>query len=247
VIAISEFNRSHVEALRTCLPEAISMIHCGIDLTKFEGQPFVERARHNGDPVRILSVGSLVPKKGHRYLIEACHLLHERGMDFTCTIIGGGPDESVLRQLISAWDLQNQVELRGARPQSEIIAAYHQHDVFVLASIVAPNGDRDGIPVVLMEAGKVGLPLISTAVSGIPELVRQDQTGWLVPPGDATALADAIAALATDPATRARLGCNARVLVEEQFSIECNTLRLAALFHDTYQQWNHGIPDTHHD
>jgi glycosyltransferase involved in cell wall biosynthesis len=88
-----------------------------------------------------------------------------------------------------------------------------------------------------MEAGKVGLPLISTPVSGIPELVRHDQTGWLVPSGDAAALADAVAALVANPAVGARLGQNARALVEAQFNIESSARLLAALFQDTYQQW----------
>jgi glycosyltransferase involved in cell wall biosynthesis len=113
--------------------------------------------------------------------------------------------------------------------------AYHQHDIFVLACTVAPDGDRDGIPVVLMEAGKEGLPLISTAISGIPELVRHEETGLLVPPDDAIALAGAIARLAADPGLRARLGQNARDLVETDFSIESSSLQLAALFRSTCQ------------
>ncbi len=237
VIAISEFNRSQVAKLGTCSAESISVIHCGVDLTKFEEKPLRQLERPVGDPLRILSVGSLVPKKGHRYLIDACHLLREKGIDFVCTIIGGGPDELALPRQIKNYGLQGQVELLGARPHPEIVAAYHQHDLFVLASIVAPDGDRDGIPVVLMEAGKIGLPLISTPISGIPELVRHDQTGWLVPSGDASALAEAIAVLSTNSALRKRMGQNARALVEAQFSIESNTLQLAALFQNTYQQW----------
>jgi glycosyltransferase involved in cell wall biosynthesis len=184
-------------------------------------------------------VGALQAKKGHAYLIAACHLLKERGLGFNCTIIGGGPTEAALRQQIQASGLQDRVELLGARSHPEIIAAYRQHDLFVLASVVAPGGDRDGIPVVLMEAGKAGLPLISTRVSGIPELVRHNQTGWLVPPGDTAALADAIAALAANPAMRARLGKNARALVEAQFNIESNALRLTGLFQNTVQQCKH--------
>ena len=239
VIAVSEFNRSHVAALGTCHAEAISVIRCGVDLAKFEPHPARQMERPVGGKLKILSVGSLVPKKGHRYLIAACGLLNQKNLDFSCTIIGGGPDELALREQIRAYGLQRRVKLLGARTSPDIIEAYHRHDIFVLACVVTPDGDRDGVPVVLMEAGKVGLPLLSTPVSGIPELVCHGETGWLVPTGDAAALADAIVVLAADPGLRARLGKNARALVEAQFSIESNTLQLAALFQDTSQQWNH--------
>jgi colanic acid/amylovoran biosynthesis glycosyltransferase len=241
VVAISEYNRVQVAALRTRPADTISVIHCGVNLEKIDGQTQRQVERPAGGPLRILSVGGLQAKKGHKYLIAACHLLKERGLDFNCTIIGGGPGEPGLRRQIQAYGLQDRVELLGARSHPEIIAAYRQHDLFVLASVVAPGGDRDGIPVVLMEAGSLGLPLISTWVSGIPELVRHNQTGWLVPPGDTAALADAVAALGADPVMRARLGQHARSLVEAQFSIESNAGRLAALFQNTCQQWNHSL------
>lgn len=114
-------------------------------------------------------------------------------------------------------------------------APYPRHDLFVLASVVASDGDRDGIPVVLMEAGSFSLPIVSTQVSGVPEMVRHGQTGWLVPPDDAAALSDAIAALAKDPEVRARLGQNARALIEAEFSIQRNASRLVALFQDICQ------------
>ena len=237
VVAISEYNRLQVAALTTRPPESISVIHCGVNLDKFRAQPHGQEKRPTGTPLRILSVGSLVSKKGHTYLIDACHLLAKRGLDFTRAIIGGGREESALRQQIGALGLQNQVELLGARSHPEIIAAYHQHDLFVLASVVAPNGDRDGIPVVLMEAGAMGLPLVSTRVSGIPELVRHGQTGLLVPPGDPDALAQAIMSLAANPKMRTQLGKNARTLVEAEFSIESSADRLAVLFQNTCQEW----------
>ncbi len=220
VIAVSEFNRSHIAQLDTRASSGISVIHCGV------GQAtFAEHSKHRIDrapltAVRLLSVGSLVPKKGHHDLISACHLLRARGIDFSCTIIGAGPDERILRQSIQAYDLARQVRLIGARSASYIMAAYQEHDVFVLASVVAPDGDRDGIPVVLMEAGRAGLPVISTALSGIPELIRHGDTGLLVAPEDPIALAAAIEVLAGDPGMRQRMGTNARLLVEDQFDID---------------------------
>jgi colanic acid/amylovoran biosynthesis glycosyltransferase len=237
VITISEHNRRQIAALTARPAEAISVIHCGVNLAKLWEQSRREAKRPAGDLLRILSVGSLVPKKGHSYLVAACDLLKKRGFDFACTIIGGGPSEPILQQQIQVRGLQNHVNLLGARPHPQIMAAYHQHDLFVLASVVAPGGDRDGIPVVLMEAGALGLPIISTRVSGIPELVRHNETGWLVPPSDAEALADAITALGTDPVLQGHLGQNARALVQAEFSIERNALLMAALLQNTYQQW----------
>ena len=237
VVAISDYNRSQVAAMCNLPDEALSLIHCGVNLADLRGQTQDQLERPVGTPLRILSVGSLVSKKGHNYLIDACNLLKERGLEFNCTIIGGGPAESALHQQIEAFGLQDQVELLGARSHPEIINSYHQHDLFVLASVVSPSGDRDGIPVVLMEAGAMGLPLVSTRVSGIPELVRHGQTGLLVPPGDPNALAEAILSLAANPKMRTQLGNNARTLVEAEFSIESSADRLAVLFQHTCQEW----------
>ncbi len=236
VIAISEYNRQQVAALGTRPVEDISVVHCGVNLPQLQKQPQGRAKAPGTESLRILSVGSLVDKKGHTHLITACHLLKQRGLDFICTIIGGGPNEPALRQQIQDCGLQNQVKLLGARPHPEIVAACRQHDLFVLASVLSPDGDKDGIPVVLMEAGALGLPLVSTQLSGIPELVRHGQTGYLAPPGDAVALADAIATLAADPALRARLGQNARTLTEAEFGIENNALRLGTLFQTIRQQ-----------
>ena len=177
-----------------------------------------------------MAVGSLLAKKGHTYLIGACHLLKEQGVDFKCTIIGSGPEEGRLARQIREHGLEDDVTLRSASPHPEIVRAYFEHDLFVLASVVAPDGDRDGIPVVLMEAGAAGLPLVSTEVSGISELVRHNETGWITPPGDTAALARALINLASDPCLRIRLGQNARAFVEAEFSIESNGARLADLF-----------------
>ena len=238
VIVISESNRSSVAALGTCPLESIAVVHCGVNLTRFASPPERQRDRPAGGPLKILSVGSLVAKKGHSHLVAACRLLRERGLDFVCTIIGGGPEESVLREQVRACGLQCRVKLTGACTHPEIIAAYHGHDLFVLASVVASDGDRDGIPVVLMEAGVVGLPIISTDVSGIPELIRDGQTGCLLPPANPAALADAIAALAADPGLRAHLGQNVRALVEAEFNIEKSTVQLAGLFRNISQEWD---------
>jgi glycosyltransferase involved in cell wall biosynthesis len=233
VIAISKKNQQQIEALDVRPAHTISVIHCGINLAKINNVSLGNKERKPEDPLRILSIGSLVHKKGHAYLIEACNILQNQGQHYECTIIGNGPDKAALLKKIESYGLQKQVNILGALSHPEIMSLYRQYDIFVLASVIAPNGDRDGIPVVLMEAGACGLPLISTDVSGIPELVRHGQTGLVVPSGDPTALAEAINTIAVDTSLRKRLGQNAQALVEGEYNSEINTIRLKSLFFET--------------
>lgn len=227
IIAISEYNKQMVlDACPGIEGDAISVIHCGINLDLF-----TPRARiHREGPLSILSIGSLIEKKGHEYLIRACRQLKARGIDFRCTIIGKGPSEGSLRQLVRDCNLEGYVVLAGSRPRDDVLDAYHRSDLFVLASVVGRSGDRDGIPVVLMEALAMQTPVISTEVSGIPELVRHNNTGWLVLERDPTAIAEAIAELAYDDRLRARLAHNGRALVEREFDIKGNVSRLINVF-----------------
>lgn len=233
LVSISEYNRAQVAATGSISARSISVIHCGVEHSEFAERPARGLEAGLCGPVKILSVGSLFYMKGHRNLISACHLLSERGLDFACTIIGSGPEEPALRELIRACGLENRVKLPGALAHPEVLAAYYRNDLFVLACTVAPEGERDGIPVVLMEAGMAGLPLISTPVSGVPEIIHHGQTGWLAPTNDPAALADAIAVLAQDPALQRRLGENARALVEARFDLQKSVAQLAALWQET--------------
>ena len=186
---------------------------------------------HRADrKIKILSVGSLVLKKGHESLINACKLLLEQGHSLECNIIGEGPLRKDLSRLIKIDGLQDYVHLLRARTQSEIVEAYYKHDVFVLASIVDAIGDRDGIPVVLMEASAAGLPVVATEISGIPEIVVHEKTGYLVAPGDVSALAETILGLHSDVLGRARIARNARQLTELEFDIQKNSKRVATFF-----------------
>ncbi len=233
IIAISEYNKQTVLELCPELDkDSVIVIHCGVGLQFFAPEV---RAKQQG-PLSILSVGSLIEKKGHAYLIQACQQLKLSGIEFRCAIIGRGPDEENLRQLIQDCELNGRVTLEGALQRDDILAACSRSDIFVLASVVARGGDRDGIPVVLMEALAMQLPVISTQVSGIPELVRHLDTGWLVPQRNAKAIADAIAHLADDNTLRAHLGQNGRVLVEREFNITENAKQLVDVLRDVSKQ-----------
>lgn len=237
IVAISEYNKRMVLKMCPGLRESlISVIHCGINLERFAPPA---RSGNNGQgPLSILSVGSLIEKKGHEYLIQACQQLKARGVDFRCTIIGKGPDEEFLRQLMHDHDLEDRIVLIGARQQDDVLAIYRDSDLFVLASVVAQDGDRDGIPVVLMEAIAMQIPVISTRVSGIPELVRHKETGWLVPERDVMAIANAIAHLASDDKLRLHLAHNGRALVEREFEIRSNVSRLISVFRQVIGESN---------
>jgi colanic acid/amylovoran biosynthesis glycosyltransferase len=233
IVAISEYNKRMV--LDMCpgiAQDAVSVIHCGINLDLFTPQARAERE----EPLSILSIGSLIEKKGHEYLIRACHELKVRGMDFRCTIIGRGPKEDSLKQLVRDCGLEDRVVLVGARQRDDVLDAYRHSDLFVLACVVGKSGDQDGIPVVLMEALAMQVPVISTQVSGIPELVRHERTGWLVPERDAAAIANALVHLANDKKLRTDLAYEGHILVENEFEIRGNVSKLIGVFQQTVVQ-----------
>ncbi len=232
IVTISEYNK--VEMLRRCPgldAERISIIHCGVDTRRFSPQP--HPVNH---PLSIVAVGSLIEKKGHQYLVRACRRLKEQGVHFKCTIIGRGKEEANLRQLIADLNLEPCVTLAGAQDQQAVLETYQRSDVFVLACVVDKGGDRDGIPVVLIEALAMQLPTVSTQVSGIPELVRHEETGLLVAPRDDVALAQALQRLGRDKELRERLAHSGRALVLTEFDIHKNARRLADLFEALIQE-----------
>jgi colanic acid/amylovoran biosynthesis glycosyltransferase len=203
--------------------DRIHRIYNGLDLA-----PFV-RADFSSTPLLIVAVGRLIAKKGFADLIRACRLLMERGKSFRCEIIGQGPLEEELCEQIAQLDLQGRVELPGAKPQHEIREYLAAATAFVLPSVVDPDGGMDNLPTVIMEAMAAGLPVISTAIGGIPEMVIQNETGFLVPPGDAAALAGAIERLFDEIDLARRLGERGFQRAKELFSIEKNVRSLLAL------------------
>jgi colanic acid/amylovoran biosynthesis glycosyltransferase len=203
--------------------ERLNVVHCGVDLGAL---PFRRDGREQG---LIVAVGRLDPIKGFDVLIGALAELKKAGRAFRCRVIGEGPQRAELETMISRDGLGANVELVGARPQAEVRAALYAAHVFALPSVVAPDGNRDGIPVALMEAMAAGTPSISTFVSGIPELIEPDRSGLLVPPGHVAALANAIARLLDDAALCDALAAEARRKVEREFDAEREAKKLLVL------------------
>lgn len=177
----------------------------------------------------LLSVGRAVEKKGYDDLLGALALLpHDLAWRFVH--IGGGVLAQRLRQQATRLGLDDRIEWRGAQPQSEVLAAYREADLFVLAAKIGKDADRDGLPNVLMEAQSQRLACIATTLPGIGELIEHGRTGWLVPPGEPPALAAALAALIRDPAQRARLGAAGEARVRREFDMGGGLAVLARLF-----------------
>ena len=201
-------------------PARVSLVYHGLDLTRFPAPPGARPARDGrGEPALILSVGRLVAKKGYDDLLAALSLL-PGGLEWRLVHIGGGPLGPALKEEAARRGFAARIEWRGKRGQTEVIAALREADLFVLPSKIAGDGDRDGLPNVLMEAASQRLPIVSTAVSAIPEFVEDGVHGRLVPPGAPEALAAALAEMIADVAKRTCLAAAARDRLVAEFGME---------------------------
>lgn len=221
VATISNFNRRYLRDRYPAAGDArIEIVHCGV------ARRDAATDTSGDDVFRILSVGRLDAIKGFPVLLAACSRLVERGVKFRCEIIGDGPLREELRTDLRRRELDGHVFMLGALPSQEVEQKLASSDLFVLASQRSSEGNMDGIPVALMEAMASGTPVVSTAVSGIPELVENGRTGLLVPPRDSGALADAIEQLLTDESLRERCVARARQKVRQEFDAETEGERL---------------------
>jgi len=229
IITVSRFNRDYLIRQYPDTPEdKILVLHPWVNVSEVRPRPEAECAP--GSPLQILSVGRLVEKKGHRYLIEACRGLRERGVSFHCRIVGDGPLYDDLKTRISTLGLGQEVELLGARTHREVLEYLSVCDVFVLACVVAESGDRDGMPVALAEAMATEVPVIATDILGIGEMVRPG-TGALVAEKDASALAEALEELArAGPAARKAMGERGRACITQEFDLVTGVRNLALHF-----------------
>lgn len=224
VATVSEYN---VRNLREWYPEEIQsklhVVRCGVDPEEFAVRPQPE----NDQPV-ILGIGRLVELKGFHTLIEAVAILHSRGLEAQCFIAGEGPEKERLEDKISQLGLEDSIHLLGKVLQSDLQLYFRRADVFALPSCVREY--QDNIPVVLIEAMAMEIPVVSTNISAIPELVRDGETGLLVEPEHPGELADAIAGLLRDRETATALGSASRKLVTEEFNVEVSARKLHGLF-----------------
>ena len=225
VVTVSEFNLAYLRrTYGTDVTANLRRIYNGLDLGRFSYAQPGQR-----EPV-IVSVGRLIEKKGFEDLIEACAILKSRGRPFRCVIIGSGPLEDALKAQIARLDLGKEVVMLGARPQEEVMHLIRESAAFAAPCVVSADGDRDGLPTVLLESMALGTPCVSTDVTGIPEILHDGTTGLMVPQHAAAALADALARLLEDEPLRVRVADSARSLMETQFDIHRNAAHMREIF-----------------
>lgn len=203
--------------------DKILRVYNGLDPSIFKA------AVSEAKPLRIVSVGRLIEKKGWRYLIEACALLRDNGLRFDCRIVGDGPDEEALQHLIQQLHLKELVHLIGPRSQLEIIDILAESSLFVFPAIRDRKGDSDNLPTVLIEALASSLPVVATEVAGIPEIVEEGRNGLLVREKDSKQLAFAIEQLCRDASRLRAFGIESRRIAEKTFALKITVAQLKML------------------
>jgi glycosyltransferase involved in cell wall biosynthesis len=230
VVAISEYNKRLLgELYGNAAAEKTIVIHCGIDPAVFQPRPVKERS----GPFTIVCVASLQDYKGHPYLVDACAQLKAQGLDFRCLCIGEGEDRPQIEAQIARHGLHDYVQLLGQQPRNRVSELLAQADVMVLPSVVTASGKKEGIPVALMEALAMELPVVATAISGVPELIEDGKTGLLAPERDSQALAMALQRLCHEPELGKQFAAAGRDKVLREFNLHINTAALSNLLvHD---------------
>ena len=223
IVTVSDYAKKFLQEHFPERANRVRRIYNGLNLAEFGPADF------SSAPPLILAVGRLIAKKGFADLIRACALIAGRGKSFRCEIIGEGPLENELREQIERLNLQDRVALSGAKPQLEVRQRLATANVFALPSIIDSDGGMDNLPTVIMEAMATGLPVVSTRIGGIPEMVVENETGFLVQPNDAAALADAIEKVIDDRLLAQKLGQAGYQRAQELFPIEKNVRELCAL------------------
>jgi glycosyltransferase involved in cell wall biosynthesis len=224
VVTVSDYNQRYLVRTFGLPLSKVARIYNGVDLDRYT----IETSQR--DPMRLLAVGRLVAKKGFADLVDACRLLRDRGTSFHCRLVGDGPLLGDLRRRVDEANLAGHVRFLGALPSEHVADEMRRASLLVAPCVEVGDGDRDGLPTVLPEAMALGLPCVSTGVTGIPEIVRDGSTGVLAPQFDPQALAEACRRLMADEALRERLAAAGRRLVEERFDLRVNTRRLRSLF-----------------
>lgn len=225
VVTISQDNVKYLGELMNGIGTKIHLVRNGIDMQNFTPLETTEARKFT-----IVTVARLVEKKGLPYLVEACRILREKGFDFECQIIGKGNLRSDLEAMIQNAGLSDTVNLLGSRKHQEVRALIRKADLYVLPSIVGKDGNKEGLPVTIIEALASGVPVISTPIAGIPEAVRDKKNGYLVPEKDSKALAEAIESAMTDSAILQGLKVQARKSVIDDYDMRKTSKQLRELF-----------------
>jgi glycosyltransferase involved in cell wall biosynthesis len=224
VVTVSDYNVQYLQDRFGADASGVRRVYNGLDLQEFSYEPPEDPA-----PL-VLGVGRLVEKKGFADLIESFAVLARTRPELRCEIIGDGALRPSLAEQIRSRGLDDRVRLLGALPRHDVVDRLRRAAVLAAPCIIAEDGNRDGMPTVLLEAMALGVPCISTTVTGIPELVRHEETGLLHEPGDHRALADAIDRVTRDRALAHTLVRNARRLIETEFEVHTNTAQLREIF-----------------
>ncbi len=225
-VTISEHNRAFLRRrFGAALAAKVRVVRCGVDTDRF--QPPARPAPPH--PFTIVCVGRLEPKKGQAVLIDACRHLAASSLDFRCLIVGDGPERPRLEAAVAAAGLDGPITFAGRLTTDAVRDLLARADAMALPSVRLPSGKQEGIPVALMEAMAMGLPVVASRLSGIPELVEDGVTGLTVPERDPAALAAALQQLHADPDRARRLGAGGRARVLEAFDLHQNAAALYAL------------------
>lgn len=225
VIAENEYNRAYINLVTNYkFEDKIKVVYNGVEVP-----PKVTYVNVQRKSAKLISVGGLKYFKGFPTLIHALSLLRDAGYGFHCDIVGNGPQRQVLEQLISRTGMNDRITLQGSMENNDVLLAMAQSDIFILASEIYLDGKRDGIPTVCTEAMSLGVPVVSTYISGIPELIENGKSGFLVPEKNPEQLASAIKKLIDDPDFRSEIAKNGYNRVREIFNQEITTKQLLSI------------------
>ena len=227
-VTVSDFNRTHLRAEFGEDAERVVRLYNSVDLEAF---PFDPKGVAPG-PARVAAVGRLVEKKGFGDLLTAVATLVDEGRDVHLDLVGTGPLEPVLREQVRTLGLGDRVTMHGALPQGRVREIVADAAVFAAPCVIGADGNRDGLPTVLLEALALGTPAVSTPVTGIPEIVRHEETGLLVPESDPGALAAALARTLDEPEAAAERARAARSLLEADFDFRDHAVTLQGIFRE---------------
>ena len=220
VVTVSDFNERYLRERYGDAAHTLVRIYNGIDLEAFTP------SRPDDRPPLVVGVGRLVEKKGFHHLVDAVALLRDRGRPIRLELVGGGAEEQALRARVASLDLEDRVTFHGPLTQAETRERMRSAAVLAAPCVVGVDGNRDGLPTVILESLALGTPVVATPVTGIPEAVVDGRTGLLVSEGDTAALADALDRLVEDADLRCRLADQGRRHVEERFDARKNTRQL---------------------